>query len=165
MEIYIKPATEQDYYGYYLLRCDENNIRWTGHSKAPNKAKLEKWFNDQLKSRKRHIYIVKNEEKQAIGYLYIDLSGEICEVAEISYGVLKAMTGRGVGSFIVNGAINCIKEQFKSVKKIIAWIAVENIPSINIIIKYGFKKSSEKKSIYFKEFEKNIEMNSYVFYL
>ena len=59
-----------------------------------------------------------------IGYFNLEYIDNI--TSEISYGVISEFTGLGIGTFIVRSATTILD------KKIVAWVADDNIPSIKM---------------------------------
>lgn len=42
--VYFKKATMDDFEFFYDLKCEENNIFWTGHGEKPQKENLKKFY-------------------------------------------------------------------------------------------------------------------------
>jgi len=57
MELNFKKCSEEDFEDFYILRCDKENIYWTGHDKEPNKDSLYEWYTEQLRRNDRMIFI------------------------------------------------------------------------------------------------------------
>jgi len=83
---------------------------------------------------KRKIYIVK-KQNISVGYFNLEDVDEI--TSEISYGVISEFTGLGIGTFIVRSATTILN------KKLVAWVANDNIPSIKCFEKNSFAKTDE----------------------
>jgi L-amino acid N-acyltransferase YncA len=146
-------CTLADFDDYFSLRCEKKNILWTGYEKVPEKNELYDWFSVQLKRNDRLFFIVRDEEnRSAIGYLYIDILGENDEIMETSHGVSSKMKGKGLGTLIVKFAKDYTIEQLKSVKRIDGWIASDNIGSIKNFLNNGYHKTMDQKTVRFKGF-------------
>ena len=117
-------AVEEDYDDFFEMKSDYNNIAWGGFLQKPNYEDFKLWFLKQIDSKsKRKIYIVKRENV-SVGYFNLEYIDDI--TSEISYGVISEFTGLGIGTFIVRSATTILD------KKIVAWVANDNIPSIKM---------------------------------
>lgn len=58
MQISYREAVEADFDSFYKIKCDEENVKWSGFETKPEYTKLKDWFAQQLFSVKRKIYIV-----------------------------------------------------------------------------------------------------------
>ena len=41
MDIFFERAIEEDFEKFYILKCDDENIFWTGYIKAPEKKSIK----------------------------------------------------------------------------------------------------------------------------
>jgi len=163
MDIYLKQCDVGDFEDFYVLRCDHENIYWTGYKNEPEKEKLNIWFQNQIKRDDRKLFLAKINQKEEVcaGYLYIDVL-ESTESAEISYGVDSKHAGRGIGTKIVALAIDYIIKSIPSVKSIFAWIIDSNTGSIKCVSRNGFVKSGKYKSVYLESMNRSMIMNEYI---
>lgn len=130
-----KKASAEDFDDFFQLRSDEHNVLWTGHQHAPDKGKLRDWYDAQMNSRSRSIFL--SYYMSAVsGYLYIDFVGLCCY--EISYGVLSKFSGMGFCKRLVNFAVEVVRQESRAETEILAWIAESNLASIKCITARGF---------------------------
>ena len=134
-----KLATLEDYDDFYKIKCDPENIKWSGFSQAPDYKIMKDWFFNQLECEKRTIYIC-YWEGVACAFFYLDKLSEY-EFEAASSGVLKEYTGRGIGTWMVKKRIDLAKEQ--GAKLISTWVANENAHSWKRFEKCGFQKTGE----------------------
>lgn len=128
-------AVEEDYDDFFEMKSDYNNVAWGGFLQKPDYDKFKIWFIQQINSKSnREIFIVK-KENVSVGYFNLDNIDEV--TSEISYGVVSEFTGLGIGTFIVRNASTILD------KKIVAWVADDNIPSIKCFEKNSFVKTEE----------------------
>lgn len=130
-------AKMEHYDDYYEIRCEDKNLFWTGYSNPPNYMKFREWYQQRLNDTNRHIYLIYNEE-ESLGSLHIDFYENY---AAIGYSVKKTHEGKGIGTKLVNEAINLVKnekERRSDLKYIKAWINQSNIASIKIVKKNKF---------------------------
>ena len=136
-ELTYKKAALEDYDDFYKVKCDPENVKWSGFATAPDYERMKEWYRQQLEGERRTIYLA--YWKGAIcGFFYMDkLSEEEYEAA--SSGVLKEYTGRGIGTSLVKERIEIAKA--KGAKLISSWIADENTNSWKRFEKFGFQKT------------------------
>lgn len=76
MELIYKRLTENMFEDYYALRCEENNIAWTGYTDKPDKEWLRQWCISQINNPSRDIYLVYTNAGVCVSYLYIDWAAD-----------------------------------------------------------------------------------------
>ena len=102
-----KLASLTDFDDLYRIKCDKENIAWGGFCKAPERTDFEKWYEAQLSSDKRFIYLVYNNGV-ACAFFYIEkVSDYVYELS--SSGVLKQFTGLGIGTYTVKKRLDIIR--------------------------------------------------------
>jgi len=52
-ELTYKQATLSDYDDFYKIKCDPENVKWSGFASAPDYERMKEWFCKQLDSEKR----------------------------------------------------------------------------------------------------------------
>lgn len=139
----IERARESQYDDYFFLRCDENNILWSGHPTAPDYDKLKKWYYENIQKTERHFFLCYNDQKIA-GYLYLDHITP--ETLDVGYGVHHTMTGKGLGGRIIEYA-TAFAKQTPGIKCVTAWVADENIASVKVFLKNAYCKTNETRSV------------------
>lgn len=122
---------------YYKLKSDTLSINWSGFKTKPNYAKLKTHFNSLIRSDKFVYYFTESEN--LIGYLQFSINNDQAEVD--GYSVLSQHTGKGYGTQIIKFIYEIINTDgsLANIKRIIAWVSENNMPSINCFIKNGFK--------------------------
>lgn len=164
MNIFFSKVMMSDFEDFYILKCDEENIRWTGYDKGPDKDMLRQWFYKQLKRKDRIMFLIRLVENgEAVGYLYLDIVGENANIIETGHGVLSKFKGHGLGTKIITYAVNYTKGKLNFIDEIDGWIAVNNIGSIKNVLKNGYSKTNETKKVVFKGFNKELEMQKFVY--
>lgn len=165
MNIYFKKCSTEDFEFYYQLKCDEENIYWTGHIKRPDKTKLKKWFNNQIKRHDRLFFLVKSPEfpNKAIGYLYLDIVGDNNNIIEIGHAVHSKFKSKGIGTKIIKFALDHSREKLLFIDRVDGWIAENNIGSIKNFLKNGYIETNDIKEIYFESLNKEITMKRFFY--
>lgn len=139
----LKKALLSDFESFYSLKCEISNIRWTGHSVAPDKDNLYGWFKKALNNPNRIIYLFWNE-KVCLGYLYVDFISET--EREMAYGISETQQGKGYASLMIADCLELLRNE--GVNKAVAYISEKNIASQHVAKKNGLKKTNEH---YFSE--------------
>lgn len=137
-ELTYKQATLSDYDDFYIIKCDPENVKWSGFASAPDYERMKEWFCKQLDSEKRTIYIA-YWNGVACGFFYLDKVTEE-EFEAASSGVLKEFTGRGIGSAIIRYA-TAVSNAFV----LCAWVSDKNRASERCFEKNGFDKLAAKE--------------------
>jgi RimJ/RimL family protein N-acetyltransferase len=149
---------------FYRLRCDPENVYWTGHTSAPSREGLQSWYLKNLQTPSRTILLFHDDDAIA-GYLYIDT----LEPAtwEIGYGVHHEMAGRGFGSEIVRSAEQYVRQNLAPAGQLLAWIADTNIGSIRCVSRNGFQitdqtqqKSLGGEAVVFRLYQKDLSASA-----
>jgi RimJ/RimL family protein N-acetyltransferase len=142
-------AAKEYFDHYYELRCENENIYWTGHSSAPEKSKLYRWYMENIEKNDRYFFLFFEENmNKLIGYLYMDLIASKSAV-DIGYGVSSLHAGKGYGTEINRFAIDFVKKNVRFSKYLQAWIARDNFASIKCVTKNGYKVENEFKKVNF----------------
>ena len=146
-----KIATLADFEKYYLLRQDETNIYWTGYQVAPKREKLFDWYKINVESPNRNFFIFfeDSNEKEIVGYLYIDKIIDVPAEVTVSYGVYSKMAGSGYGKKINSFGVDFVKNFLPQISNMGAWIAQDNIASLKCIEKNGYRKTDISKTVEF----------------
>ena len=136
-ELTYKQATLADYDDFYKIKCDPENVKWSGFATAPDYEGMKEWYLKQLDSKIRTIYIA-FWNGAACGFFYLDKLTED-EFEAASSGVLKEYTGRGIGTWLVKKRIELADEL--GAKVISTWVADDNPRSWKRFEKLGFQKT------------------------
>ncbi|OOM77939.1 hypothetical protein CLPUN_21120 [Clostridium puniceum] len=164
MEIYLSQCNLNDFESFYFLKCDEENIYWTGHKTKPEKQNLEKWFIEQLQRKDRIMFLAKNKiNDEIVGYLYLDIVGELKNIIETGHGVHSKFKGNGLGTRIICLAIQYTKENLKFIDEVDGWILENNIGSIKNVLKNGYLGTDETKNVFIESTNKNECMRKYIY--
>lgn len=140
-ELTYKLATSVDYDDFYKIKCDPENVKWSGFATAPDYERMKEWFRVQLGSGRRSIYLA-YWNGEVCAFFYLDKLTED-EFEAASSGVVKDYTGRGIGTYLVKERIELAKAQ--GAKQLSSWIADENPQSWRRFEKLGFKKTDESE--------------------
>lgn len=129
--ISLRRATSDD---YILLFQWLNDSEVRKNSFSQEIVKLEnhiKWFQSKLKDDKNNIFIVM-KDKIEVGQIRVEIDND---VGTISYSIDSNYRGQGIGTEI----LNLIKLEFEDIK-LIGYVKKDNIASIKVFEKAGYKK-------------------------
>lgn len=142
----IKKADHNDLYTYYNWVNDKDVIKYSFTKKFISFDDHKKWFLNQLKfSKKNYLYIFYLKQLP-IGQVRINCSNKICK---IDYSVDKDFRSRGFAFQMIS---KIIKMRIFNHKQFVAEVKKNNIPSIKVFKKLGFKYFSKKYKIKFYKF-------------
>ncbi len=153
----IRLANEEDFELFYSIKAEDLNIFWAGWSTKPDKEKLRAFFLDAVEHAgekdTRKIYIVENEDKERVGYIYILPNGEEFEVP---CSILSKYNSRGYGRQAISLGL---KEGKKlGFKKMVTSIREDNIASLKAYTSCGVKVREDYKDYYIPRLGKNVKM-------
>ena len=159
MDIEIRKAADADFDFFYSVKCDEDNMYWSGHSLRPKYDILYAFFTSQTRHQdvfnQRTIFIV--EEKQSgksAGYLYLDPIGN--DAAEISVAIVQSFSGRGFGRQAV-----CALCKFAwdyGFKNMSAMIREDNLRSQKMFTHAGFQRTDIYEYQFIQNLNKDVKM-------
>jgi len=162
-EIVIRKAAESDFDFFYLIKCEDDNIYWSGHTARPHRDTLYHFFSVNVLSQdissKRTIFIA--EEKPGgpcVGYLYFDPIER--SSAEISIGIMEAFSGRGYGRQAVCALCNLAKSfGFRSIH---ALVREDNMRSQKMFQHAGFENSDVFRLQFIPNQNKEMKMLTFI---
>lgn len=134
---YLRKATEKDL---------EKTFDWVNNDKirqySLNKHKItykehENWFFDKI-TNNNFIYLILQKDEREIGSIRFDIENE--EKAKINYLIEPEEFGRGYGTMILELSEEYLKINYKNIKEIYGIVFNENIASIKIFNKLGYKE-------------------------
>jgi RimJ/RimL family protein N-acetyltransferase len=153
-----KLATAEDFEAYYFLRCDQNNIKWTGYNTTPEKERIHNWYLENIAKPGRYFFLFFEDDNrsQAAGYLYMDVVGEKNDTIDTGHGVHSWHGGKGYGTEIIRFALDFARTELPFIKHFQGWIASDNQGSIKNVLKNGYYKTPETKEVEFASGEKKV---------
>lgn len=125
---------------FYRLRCDENNVKWSGHITPPLLDNLYKYVEMCVHDENRFVFLAYNDKNECVGYVYCDIDDNQ-KMMESSYGVFYPYNGRGYGTQIIDFSNRYGK--LLGMTEFIAWVSEQNIASNRVFEKNGFVKTKE----------------------
>lgn len=145
----------------YQMKSESNDIYWSGYTQAPDPALFHSWYKKQLVRQDRKIWIVRNimSPYEVVGYLYLTFESEI---VNLSHGVTGIYSGKGIGSIIINYAVN-ICSSFYPVYSIEAWVQEDNVASVKTFLKNNFFQTQKSRKQYYESMKKESNMLNFCY--
>ena len=160
MTISAKEASIEDSILVLNLRNQNESIAASRNSSKITIADHETWYRNRLQFTQTQPFWVFRDSKKVIGYVRLENSTDFENCFEISISISKDLHNKGVGTKVLNQAINMLSINFAS-KKIIARINSNNTNSIKLFKRAGF--SFLKVDDDFDIYEKNVSPVRFVF--
>lgn len=133
-------ATFEHFESFYSMKCEPNNIKWSGFLEPPDRKQLKDWYKKQLDSANRTIYYLNSDDK-IYAYCYLDKIDD--NTIEIAYGVSEIFSGKGKGTELISQIIK--KLRLLNAINVIAWVSEKNIGSSKILMKNGFIRTQQSE--------------------
>ena len=147
MDIVLKPATEDDYEDYYMVRSCPGDIYWNGHETKPNKEQFRIGYLKRLgdarleepEDRRNYLIQLKNSENRAITVGFVQLIKREDGI-DIGYTVIEKYQGNGYATKALELGIELAK---KEDQRIYVQIRDDNVVSQRLAEKCGFVRTEE----------------------
>lgn len=154
MTLTLRPATPAD---LSLVFSWSNDPLTRQNSFSPKPISIEEhtaWFNRLLENPRRKLYILTVDGADA-GQVRLDFSEDGTR-AEISYSIAPEFRGSGFGKKIIELAIGKVRDEYRTVKTLVAEVKPENEASKWIFAGLGFE---EKCIVYSMDLKKLVDSN------
>jgi len=144
-EIGSKPITlrrtgEADFADFFRLKCDVDNIVWSGHDRPPEWHRMREWFTAKhAPDSNRRIYFAEYEG-QVLGYTYVD---DLPDAVEITVGISAREAGRGLGSNLLRQVMALIRPVIAG-REVRCWLFLENVAGVRAFESVGFRRDDNK---------------------
>jgi len=138
------PATKDDFDFFYNLKCEDENIHWSGFKGKPEVKKLkeifDKWVDEMDEPDKRQVYFIYYSNNKA-GYLVYSFPVDSDEAELLVVAVSSIYSGKGIGSRAYAEAIRAAGVEGK--RAIFGYVREDHSKSIHIFKKNGFHEDKD----------------------
>jgi RimJ/RimL family protein N-acetyltransferase len=143
MKIFGTLARLEDFDAFYELKCEDNNIHWSGHKNAPDRDKLLKWYRENIANPDRYFLMFFTDETRNdfIGYHYLDVVGPEKDTIDTGTAVLRRHGGKGYGTAMIKFGLEYAREHLPFIQGFQGWIASDNVRSIPMVLSNGYVKT------------------------
>lgn len=128
----LHPANEDDFVAFFRIKCDADNIVWSGHERPPDWSGLEQWFKRHLSGGTGRRMLMAHALDRTVGYAYVDDHGDRLEA---TVGVAAGESGHGLGRSILRETARLADAGTRPLE---AWIFPENRASVRAFEAAGF---------------------------
>ena len=158
----IRLAGPEDFEFFYQLKCEDSNIFWTGHDRAPDYDGLKNFFDNilshQSEDNVRKIYIIM-DENIPVGQIYLNPepphpSG--VRVLDIPCAVSEKHWGKGYAKQAIQLAFDEAKRLGSH--KLRGSIREDNLASMRAYIACGAKVLDEYKNVFIPGVGQEVKM-------
>lgn len=122
----LRPAAQDDFTEFFRLKCDIDNIAWSGHTTPPDWRQMSAWFDQRSAPTSGREILIAEDMEKVVGYAYVERRADAFETAVAVDG---AERGKGHATEILRRACARIRA-VASDAPIEAWIYPENIASV-----------------------------------
>lgn len=137
-EVMLRQARREDFAAFFRLKCDVDNVVWSGHTVPPDWRNLSHWYFNHLEGHTGRRIYVGEAGGRCVGYTYVDDCGEFLEV---TIGVATADAGRGMGRSLLKQLTTRLREEGEK-RPVQAWIFLDNKASIKAFEAAGFVREN-----------------------
>jgi UDP-2,4-diacetamido-2,4,6-trideoxy-beta-L-altropyranose hydrolase len=152
--ISLRPANMNDINQIFHWRNDERVRKWSLSSSMIDWEAHHTWFTNSLTNPERTL-LVAMEAYQSLGVVRFDKEQD---TVEISVYLSPTQIGKGLGLPLILASQDWAKTHLMGVKKILAKVLLENIPSQKVFVRAGFiehhrwsEQNEEKGIVYYYE--------------
>jgi len=160
MNISARDASIEDSTLVLNLRNQRESIAASRNPSEITITEHESWYKNRLQFTQTQPFWIFSDSKNVIGYVRLENSSDFENCFEISISISQDLHNKGVGTKILNQALNMLSINFVS-KRIIARINLNNTNSIKLFRKAGFTYYAIDNG--FEVYEKTISPNRFVF--
>lgn len=140
MKVYLRDITEQDRDLLFQWANDEDVRK---NSFSTRKIAYEehcRWF-DKMMQNENCVQWILQADDESVGQIRISIDGEN---AEIGYSVCAERRGEGFGRILLRLVRQRVKEEFPSIRKLIAKVKPENVASRRAFEDNGYQVTYEQ---------------------
>lgn len=156
----LEKAKMEEFEEYYAIKCEDFNLYWTaGDYAKPPRENLLRFYTkcintDESAPVRKEIYLIKDEDRCVIGYIYLDISEDYLE---IPIAIRKDFVGKGYGSRAILEGMKIAKE--KGFARAYNRIREDNSASMKMFCeKCGWNMTDDYTEFYAKVPDKIIKM-------
>jgi RimJ/RimL family protein N-acetyltransferase len=145
-KFYCRFVRESDSKDIFKLVNDKDVRQYSIHPEPIDWDTHQNWFRNKINNPKVFFWILRNTNDKLVAYVrydYVDNENKwICSVA-----VSQEFRGKGLGTFVLKKTLKLLRQSRK--EPIEAGVHINNIPSIKMFQKAGYKQTN--KQIYAKD--------------
>lgn len=159
--MYLEKAKLEEFESYYQIKCEKFVAFWSwGDYEIPPRENLYRFYKGCLQpaggEKHKEIYLIKTDEGEAAGYLYLDYSGNS---VDIPIAVRERFTKKGIAKQAISEGLRLAKAQGCSRSEV--EIREDNTASIRLYTSCGYRRGKKTREIYSSALDRTIGMYAY----
>ena len=121
-QVHLDPARATDFPIFFRIKCDVDNIVWSGSDSPPDWITMSSWFQRHVSGTTRRRIFIATCDGRSVGYVYLD---DDDNELVVTIGRASGEGGKGLGSAIVVEVLRMLRNE-RNERPITAWIFPEN---------------------------------------
>ena len=118
----LRAAKTTDFQDFFRLKCDIDNVVWSGAVKPPTYGHMADWFAEKVAPGSGRTILIAESRGSVIGYAYID---EVAEGVEITVGLAASQAQRQAFGPILRLVLDWIKTEHAQ-RPVYTWLYDSN---------------------------------------
>ena len=159
--MYIEKAKQEEFEAYYQIKCEPFVNFWSrGDEEIPPRENLYQFFcnciNPDKGEDRKDIYMIKTEEGDIAGYLYLDYHEDY---VDIPIAVSQSFTKRGMARQALQEGLRIAKKRGYGRSEI--EIREDNADSIRMYTVCGYQRGKKTREMYVPTLGQSIALYAY----
>ncbi len=159
--MYLEKAKMEEFEEYYQIKCEKFITFWSwGDYETPPRENLYRFYCHCLQpaegDKRKEIYLVKTDEREIAGYLYMDYSEDY---VDIPIAIRERFTKRGLAKQAILMGIDLAKAQ--GYRRSVVEIREDNTASIRLYTSCGYQRGSKTREMYSPVLDQTIALYAY----
>ncbi|MGD9537710.1 MAG: GNAT family N-acetyltransferase [Alphaproteobacteria bacterium] len=139
-DVSLDPATPGDLAIFFRIKCDIDNIVWSGHARPPLWPEMAAWYAPHMAGGTGRRIFIARSGRRTVGYAYLDEAGERLAV---TIGLAAGEGGRGRGRALLSALVKQVEREGDA-RPLEAWIFPENLPTVHAFEAVGFVRDPSR---------------------
>lgn len=162
--MYLEKAKLEDFESYYQIKCERFITFWSwGDYEIPPRENLYRFYTECIQNsenssgeKRKDIYLMKTEEGETAGYLYMDYSADS---VDIPVAVSERFTKKGFARQAIMEGIRIAQAQGYRQSQV--EIREDNTASIRLYTSCGYQRGEKTRELYSAALDRTIAMYAY----
>ncbi len=142
-DITLRQAEAEDFPVYFRLKCDIDNIVWSGHGRPPLWQPLWDWFAERVPGDDSRRILIAEGGGNAVGYAYVD---GVDEALEISVGLSASEAGRRHYRTVIAKLLDRLAGEGER-RPLGTWLYAENALQVKAFESLGFVRDEAERRL------------------
>lgn len=157
----LEKAKLEEFEAYYRIKCEPFVNSWSrGDTERPPRENLYRFYRTCLESagegNHKEIYLIKTDEREIAGYLYLDYSGDR---VDIPIALSERFTKRGLARQAVLEGLRIAKA--RGCRRSEIEIREDNAASIRMYTSCGYRRGEKTREMYAAPLNRTVALYAY----